>query len=48
MGKKKKKRVDEMTTKELIHHIFPKKVVKEIRKVVETADGKHRDKPSNK
>ena len=46
MGKKKKKRADEMTTEELIHHIFPKKVVKEIRKVVETADEKHRDKPS--
>ena len=48
MGKKKKKRVDEMTTEELIHHVFPKKVVRKIRKVVEIADEKHRDKPSTK
>jgi len=48
MSKKKKKRVDEMTTEELIHHIFPKKVVKKLRKVVEIADEKHRDRPPTK
>ena len=48
MDKKKKKRADEMTTEELIHRIFPKRVVKEIRKVVEVVDEKHRDKPPKK
>ncbi|MDV2495704.1 MAG: hypothetical protein RX316_05770 [bacterium] len=48
MSKKKKKRVDEMTTEELIHYIFPKRVVKKIRKVVEAVDEKHRDKPLKK
>ena len=42
MGKKKKKRADEMTTDEAMDRLFPKKVIKKVRKVMEK---KHRDKP---
>ena len=42
MAKKKKKRADEMTTEEIMERLFPKKVIKKVRKVMEE---KHRDKP---
>ncbi|MCH7767876.1 MAG: hypothetical protein IH828_02945 [Nitrospinae bacterium] len=42
MSKKKKKRADEMTTEELMESLFPKKVIKKVREVM---DEKHRDKP---
>ncbi|MDA2915432.1 hypothetical protein MYX64_01065 [Nitrospinae bacterium AH_259_B05_G02_I21] len=45
MGKKKKKRADEMTTEEIMERLFPKKVIKEIRKTIEE---KRRDKSSKK
>lgn len=49
MGKKKKKkRADEMTTEEIMEHLFPKKVIKAVRKVIDAADEKHRDKPPKK
>ncbi len=46
MGKKKKKRADEMTTREIMERLFPKKVIKEVRKIMEEKE--HRHKPSNK
>lgn len=45
MSRKKKKRADEMTTEEIIERVFPKKVVKKLRKIVEET---HRDKPPKK
>jgi len=43
MSKKKKKRADEMTTEEIAKRIFPKKVIKKAKDVMEE---KHRDKPT--
>ena len=42
MGKKKKKRADEMTTEEAMKRLFPKKVIKKVKEVMEE---KHRGKP---
>ena len=42
MAKKKKKRADEMTTEEAMKRLFPKKVIKKVKEVM---DEKHRGKP---
>ena len=37
---KRKKKVTEMTTEELARHVFPKKVVDEVKRIVHESDAK--------
>ena len=48
MPRRKKKDVTEMTTEELARHVFPKKVVEELKRVAHENDEKPEPKPRGK
>jgi len=46
MAKTPKKKPDELTNEEVLKKLFPKKVVKELKKVVKEKENKNNDVPS--